>query len=210
MNAYKLPRMVYSYREGWQDLLRERPTPRRLFLHYVMPMSLIPPAMFVYSMLVNPGAVFPQVGVETGVGEVLAVALAFYLASLAMVALMGSIIQQMGDVVGARPAYADAFLLAAVAPTPLWLSALALFVPSTAFNAVVVALAWVLSAALIYHGVYPLFRLEDKSRARVMGSFVLAAGVIAWFALLVVLALALSMFAGPALVGYPGTPATGG
>jgi hypothetical protein len=109
---------------------------------------------------------------------------------------MASIIQQMGDVVDATPSYEQAFTLAAIAPTPLWLSALALFIPNAWVNGVVVALAWVASAALIYHGVYPLFRLQDESKARVMGSFVLMAGIIAWIALLVVLALAMSMIVG--------------
>ena len=196
MNTHNLPKMLYSYREGWQDLIQVHPSVARLFTMYVMPMSLIPPVMFVYSMLVTPGSVFPALVPEISAGEVMAVAIAFYLASLAMVGLMASIIQQMGDVVDVKPAYEDAFMLAAVAPTPLWLSALALFIPFTWVNGMVVALAWVASAALIYHGVYPLFKLEDTSKARVMGSFVLMAGVIAWMALLVVLALALSMIIG--------------
>lgn len=196
MNAQNLPKMFFSYREGWQDLVEIHPSVTRLLTFYVMPMSLIPPVMFLYSMLVTPGAVFPALVPAITLSEALAVAVAFYLVSLAMVALMASIIQQMGDVVEVKPAYRNAFMLAAVAPTPLWLSAFALFIPAAAVNAVVVALAWVASAALIYHGVYPLFRLEDKSKARVMGSFVLAAGVIAWIALLVVLALALSMTIG--------------
>ena len=196
MNTHNLPKMLYSYREGWQDLIQVHPSVARLFTLYVMPMSLIPPVMFVYSMLVTPGSVFPALVPEISTMEVMAVAIAFYLASLAMVGLMASIIQQMGDVVGVKPAYEEAFMLAAVAPTPLWLSALALFIPFTWVNGLVVALAWVASAALIYHGVYPLFKLEDESKARVMGSFVLTAGVIAWFALLVVLALAMSMIVG--------------
>jgi hypothetical protein len=196
MNTHNLPKMLYSYREGWQDLIQVHPSVARLFTLYVMPMSLIPPVMFVYSMLVTPGSVFPALVPEISTMEVMAVAIAFYLASLAMVGLMASIIQQMGDVVDVKPAYEDAFMLAAVAPTPLWLAALALFIPFTWVNGLVVALAWVASAALIYHGVYPLFKLEDTSKARVMGSFVLMAGVIAWMALLVVLALALSMIIG--------------
>jgi hypothetical protein len=196
MNTHNLPKMLYSYREGWQDLIQVHPSVARLFTLYVMPMSLIPPVMFVYSMLVTPGSVFPALVPEIGTMEVMAVAIAFYLASLAMVGLMASIIQQMGDVVDVKPAYEDAFMLAAVAPTPLWLAALALFIPFTWVNGLVVALAWLASAALIYHGVYPLFKLEDTSKARVMGSFVLMAGVIAWMALLVVLALALSMIIG--------------
>lgn len=196
MNTHNFPKMFFSYREGWQELIRVHPSVARLFTLYVMPMSLIPPLMFLYSMLVTPGAVFPPLVPQVSLGEALAVAAAFYVVSLAMVGLMASIIQQMGDVVSVKPVYQDAFTLAAVAPTPLWLSALALFIPFTWVNVVAVALAWVASAALIYHGVYPLFRLDDASRARVMGSFVLAAGIIAWIALLVVLALSLSMIIG--------------
>lgn len=196
MDTHNLPKMLYSYSEGWTDLIQLHPTVTKLFTMYVMPMSLIPPAMFLYSMLVTPGAVFPELVPHITPFEAITAAVAFYLAELAMVALMGSIIQQMGDVVDKKPPYSESFILAAVAPTPLWLSALALFVPSTWFAGVVVAVAWVASAALIYHGVYPLFKLEDKSKSRLMGSFVLTAGVIAWGALLVVLSLAMSMIVG--------------
>jgi hypothetical protein len=196
MNAHNFPKMLYSYSEGWQDLIQVHPTVTKLFTMYVMPMSLIPPAMFLYSMLVTPGAVFPELVPHITGFEAMAVAVAFYVAELGMVALMASIIQQMGDVVEVKPAFQEAFTLAAVAPTPLWLAALALFIPFAWANGLVLALAWIASAALIYHGVYPLFRLEDRSKARLMGSFVLMAGVIAWIALLVVLALAMSMIIG--------------
>lgn len=196
MNTHNLPKMFYSYREGWADVIQVHPTVTKLLTTFVMPMSLIPPAMLLYSMLVTPGAVFPELAPPISAGEAIGAAVAFYLAELAMVALMASIIQQMGDVVDCTPDYPDAFLLAAIAPTPLWLSALALFVPSAWFVGIVVAAAWVASAALIYHGVYPLFKLDDPSKARVMGSFVLTTGIIAWFALLVVLALAMSMIVG--------------
>lgn len=196
MTLHDLPKMFYSYSEGWPELVRIHPSVTRLFTLFVMPMSLIPPAMFVYSMTVTPGAVFPALVPQLSTTEALAVVVAFYVAELLMVPLMASIIQQMGDVVDVKPAYHDAFMLAAIAPTPLWLSAFALFVPSLWFAVVVGALAWVASAALIYHGVLPLFRMADTSKARTMGSFVLLAGVIAWAALMVVLALALSMIVG--------------
>ncbi|HRP97235.1 MAG TPA: Yip1 family protein [Rhodocyclaceae bacterium] len=196
MHAHNLPKMLYSYREGWQELIEDHPTVRGLFTMYVVPMSLIPPVMLLYALLVTPGAVFPALVPHITVFEALLVAVAFFVAEIAMVALMGSIIQQMGDVVDVSPKYEAAYTLAAVAPTPLWLSALVLFVPVTWVTVLVVALAWVASAALIYHGVYPLFRLEDRSKARLMGSFVLMAGVIAWGALLVVLALVISMIVG--------------
>lgn len=196
MNTHNLPKMLYSYTEGWQDLIQVHPSVSGMFASYVVPMSLIPPAMFLYSMLVTPGAVFPALVPQISAVEALTIAVAFFVVELAMVLLMASVIQQMGDAVEVKPAYEDAFMLAAVAPTPLWLSPLALFIPVMWLNGLVVAVAWVASAALIYHGVEPLFRLDSHSKARLMGSFVLMAGVIAWAALLVVLTLMLSMIVG--------------
>lgn len=196
MNPMNLPKMVYSYGDGWLDLVRIHPTVAKLFTTYVMPMSLIPPAMYVYASVVAPGSVFPAQAPAFTVGELMLVAAGLYLAELVMVLLMGSLIQQIGDVVGINPAYPESFMLAAVAPTPLWLASLALFVPSAAFNGVVLALAWVASAALIYHGVEPIFRLEGHGKSRLMASGILAAGVLAWCALLAVMALGMSMVIG--------------
>ncbi|MGL1834256.1 hypothetical protein ACKVEX_11675 [Rhodocyclaceae bacterium SMB388] len=128
--------MPFSCREGWEDLIRIHPSVMKLFGIYVIPMLLIPPAMFLYAVMVTPGAVFP------------------------------ALVPQ----------------ITAFAPTPLWLSALALFISSIWVNGLAVAVAWVVSAALIYRGVVPLFKLADRSKARLMGPFVLMAGVIAWAA----------------------------
>jgi hypothetical protein len=196
MTLHNLHKMFYSYSEGWPDVMGMHPSVARMFAFYVIPMSLIPPAMFVYSMFVTPGAVFPEVVPAFTSGEAWALFAAFFVAQLLMVGLMGSIIQQMGDVANARPDYHEAFMLAAIAPTPLWLCSLVLFIPSVWVAGIALAVAWVGSAALIYHGVEPLFQLQDHSKSRLMGSFVLTAGVVAWCALMVVLALMMSMIIG--------------
>lgn len=196
MDTHNFQKMVYSYSEGWQDLMRMHPGVNRLMWMYVVPMSLVPAVMFMYAMLVAPGTVLPAVVPQISMAEALAVGVAFFVIEVGMVALMASLIQQMGDVVDVAPSYEEAYMLAAVAPTPLWIGSLALLVPSVLFNMVVMLTAWVVSAALIYHGVYPLFRLDSHSRARVMATFVLLAGVIAWAALMVMLSLILSMVVG--------------
>ncbi len=196
MTLHDVPKLFYSYSDGWSDLIRVHPTIARLFALYVVPLSLLPPAMVTYSMEMAPGAVFPAVVPQLGTAEAVGVAVAFYLAELTMVWLMASIIQDMGELVDASPGYHDAFMLAAIAPTPLWLSSLALFVPSAWIVGLAVAVAWFGSAALIFHGVCPLFGITDHGKGRLMGGFVLALGVVAWLALLVVLALILSIVVG--------------
>lgn len=196
MTLHDLPKMFYSYSEGWSELQRIHPTMAWLFVLYVMPLSLLPPAMVTYSMEVAPGSVFPALVPALSTSEAVAVGIAFYIAQLLMVWLMASIIQDMGELVDTTPGYHDSFMLAAIAPTPLWLSSLALFAPSAWVVGIVVAAAWLGSAALIFHGVCPLFGITDHGKGRLMGYFVLALGVVAWLALLVVLALVLSIIVG--------------
>lgn len=196
MDTHNFQKMVYSHSEGWQDLMRMHPGVSRLMWMYVVPMSLVPAVMFMYAMLVAPGTVLPALVPQITMAEALAVGIAFFVIEVGMVALMASLIQQMGDVVDVSPSYEEAYMLAAVAPTPLWIGSLALMVPSVWFNMAVMLAAWVASAALIYHGVSPLFRLDSHSRARVMATFVLLAGVVAWAALMVMLSLILSMVVG--------------
>ena len=44
MNTHNFPKMFYSYREGWDDLMQVHPTVSKLFLTYVMPMFFCHPS----------------------------------------------------------------------------------------------------------------------------------------------------------------------
>lgn len=193
MTPHEPLKMLWSYSNGWLDLVRLHPSVRRTFAFYVAPLSLIPAAMIFYAGITNHEMLAPSISAR----EALVVAITFLLAELAMVPLMAAIIQQMGELVDIRPDYHDAFMLASIAPTPLWLASLALFVPSAVFVIVIMAAAWIACAALIYHGTPPLFNLQDHRKSRLMSHFVIGAGVMAWVALMVVLAMVLS-----AIVGY--------
>ncbi|MGB7990011.1 MAG: Yip1 family protein [Candidatus Methylophosphatis roskildensis] len=192
MTPHEPLKMMWSYTDGWLDLVRLHPTVARMFLFYVVPMSLIPAAMIFYAGISNHELLVPRVSS----GEALMVAVAFLLAELAMVPLMAMVIQQMGELVDIRPDFHDSFMLAAVAPTPLWLASLALFLPSTPALVLLMALAWIGCAALIYHGTPPLFGLQDHRKSRLLSHFVIGAGVMAWVTLMVVLAIVLSLIVG--------------
>lgn len=192
MTPHEPLKMLWSYTDGWLDLIRLHPTVRRMFLLYVLPMSLVPAAMLFYAGITHHQLLVPQVTSD----EALIVAAAFLLAELAMVPLMAMVIQQMGELVDIRPDFHDAFMLAAVAPTPLWLGSLALFVPDASAIVLTMALAWIACAALIYHGTPPLFDLPDHRKSRLLSHFVIGAGIMAWVALMVVLAIVLSLIVG--------------
>jgi len=160
---------------------------------YVVLMSLIPVGMFIYAMHVTSGATLPVVVPALSLGEAMTVGAVLFVLEIGMFALMALIIRQLGDVVDTRPDDRQCYRFAALAPTPLWLAPLALFVPSAWFNGAVLMVAWCGSAALIYRGVEPLFRLKDSRRAQLMGTFILLIGMIVWATLMVVLTLILGL-----------------
>lgn len=196
MTLSNLPRMFVSEQEGWSEMVRMHPSVKNLLLYVVGPMSLLPALMYAFAELAYPGAIFPKLAPSLSMGEAVVVGSAFFLAEVLMVALMAVFIQQMGEAVGMVPPYENAFALAAIAPIPLWLSSLALFVPSLWVNVLVVAMAWVGSVALIRHGVRPLIGLQDEGAAHKMAHMVTFIGILAWVALMVMLAFFLSVVLG--------------
>ncbi|MGB0128836.1 MAG: Yip1 family protein [Rhodocyclaceae bacterium] len=196
MSLMSLSRMVWSEREGWLELQRDHPSVAKLWLAFVLPMSLIPPAMFVFSALVYPGAVFPQLEPQMSLREALIVGGAFFLAELAMVQLMALVITQVTELSGESTTFQQAFTLAAVAPTPLWAAALVLILPSAWLVVLMMVVAWGASVALIWHGVGPLLGIGDHAKSRLMASFITTTGVMAWIGLIIVLVMLLSMIMG--------------
>jgi hypothetical protein len=196
MTPTSLPRMLISETDGWTDLVHSRPSAVQLAIFLVVPMSLIPPIMHAFSQLAYPGSVFPAVQPGLSVNEAILVGGLFFVIELLTVALMTAYIRQVGELAAGRAMSHEAFTLAAVAPTPLWLAALALFIPNVWFSAAIVGIAWLGTAALIRHGVAPLFQLHDQTRSRRMANAIIIMGASAWIGLIVVLELLLSLVIG--------------
>jgi hypothetical protein len=196
MSLITLPFMFVSDTRGWDSIARARPSVLVLTLFFVVPMSLLPPVMYAYTHLAIPGQLAPLVVPPLTAGELALVGMAFFVIELAMVALMGNYIQQLGEWLHLSISYNDAYTLAAIAPTPLWLSTLALSVPSMWFNFLVLAIAWVGSVALIRHGIPSLLKVHDPDKGRQLANAVTAVGVGAWFALLAVMVMLLGMLVG--------------
>lgn len=194
MSLASLPKMFLSERDGWSDIVRIHPSVVRLFAALVLPLSVIPPLMYAYAESLHPGAVFPLARPALTAGELLVTGMVFFVAELAMVFFMAMLIQEIGHAMQADTPYENAYALAAIAPVPLWLAALGLFVPSLGFNVALLALAWVGSVALIRHGVRPLLHVDEARQAHVMADLITVGGVGAWISLMVMAALLTSLF----------------
>lgn len=185
MNLISLSKLPLSADEGWPELAQRRPGILRILCFLVLPLSLLPPAMLYLAGTHHP-EVFLQAGREK---DWATVAVVFFLAEIGTFLAMGWLIKQVAETYSLAIDYHDAYLLAAIAPVPLWLSSLGLLVPDLTFNVVIPVLAMGLSCALLYQGLQALGRRRDEIVAAGIAQIVIGAGLIAW-ALLLTLALA--------------------
>lgn len=180
MNPMIFPKMLYSHHDGWDWLMdRVHPSVARMFLSYVVPMSLIPPAMLLYAWSAYVSGPRP----DFAFAQAMTIAALFFVTELVAVPVMAAIVQRIGSVIDANPSYQDSFAFAAAVPTPLWIAPVALFVPSVLLTSIAMAAALLASTALIFQGVYRLYGTEDKGHALLAGGSVLAAGLVAWVAM---------------------------
>jgi hypothetical protein len=191
-----IPGMLVSEKTGWDEIDKSHFSARWFFKSLVLPMSLLPPALYAYAELVHPGAIFPLSVPALTPMQLLVIGIVFYGMQLLMVPYMAMIIERMAQSRGHEPGYDSAYALAAIAPVPLWLASLALLVPSQSFTLAVTLGAWAASIALIRHGVRPLLHISDEKTAHYVSNMVTMAGITAWIGLMVVSAMILSILLG--------------
>lgn len=179
MKLMMFPKMLASHDEGWAWLMRVHPSVLRMTAFYVVPMSMLPPAMLLYAAHTFGDRMF---GIS--IDRAWTLATLFYLSELVMVAVMAAVVQRIGAVADAHPAYHDAYAFAAVVPTPLWVSSLALFIPNPIFVALVAVAALFASAVLIYEGNYRVYGQHNDVEAQLLTASVMATGLAAWVAMI--------------------------
>lgn len=176
MNLTTIFKLFWTPTSGWRELLGSNPSIPRLFLLHVVPLACIPTLMIVYAGKAEDSLLLVDMLSGT---KLMFVGTIFFLVQLISVPIMASIIRHLGEVADINPSYKSAFILAAVAPTPLWLSAVGLFVPSFLALVVIGTLAIMASAGLIFYGIPELFEVEDKENAIMYFGGVMVAGMIA-------------------------------
>lgn len=183
MSPMIFPKMLVSHEEGWNWLMRLHPSETRLYLGYAVPLSVIPPVMLFYAWHAYRQAL--PAAISISMSQALLLCVIFFLVEVVMVPIMGAVIQRIGEVADINLPFQDAFALAAVVPTPLWIAPLFLLVPSLLLNAAVLACALIAVGLLIYQGVPKVFAIEDRSTSLLLAGSVIAAGLVAWVGMMV-------------------------
>ncbi len=180
MHFAHLLQTPFSSSTGWDELRSRRPSIVSLVIFIVLPLSLIPPIMLYYA------------GTHYGDAFILGfgdkswrfITTIFFLAELLTFAVMGWLIHEVAGTHHPKITLHDTYLLAALAPIPLWLSALGLLIPSLVVNMVIALVALAASCLLVYHGLQGLNLVREDVEAMSVTYTIMAASVIAWAVLL--------------------------
>lgn len=165
---------------GWDYLAHHHLPVIRMYLMYALPLSIIAPLMMYYAGMNYTDNFLPTLTRA----QLQTISVVFFLVETAMVFAVAGIIQQLGNVIDVHPSYEDAFKLATIAPTPLWLMPLFLFIPSVVVNLTALGLALLAAGALIYYGVPNILKVEEKGHAALLSGTIFAAGLVAWAAMM--------------------------
>lgn len=175
MNPVTLFKLFFMPTKGWQDLLSTQPSIPRLFMLHVIPFSLIPSLMIYIAGMSNS---FPLLEVMPS-SNMLLVAISFFVIQLIAVPIMATVLRQLGEVAEVHPAYKDSFILAAVAPTPLWLAPVFLIVPNILVIFAVFTLAMMAAFGIIFYGLPTVLNVRNEGRALLYFGGIVMAGMVA-------------------------------
>jgi len=178
-----------------------------MFFFYVLPMSLIPPLMLYYAGTAYRDTLLPALTLTSSQLQILSGV--FFIAELASVFLMAGAIEFMANtelklihtrqkllefpaetpslgitVDAPKVEYHDAFMLAAVAPTPLWLAPLFLFIPSFMINVTIGALALLAATLILYYATPVMLKLDEKGEGTLLRYIMIIGGMVAWAAMM--------------------------
>jgi hypothetical protein len=192
---------------GWDSVARSHISVVTMFFSYVLPMSLIPPLMLYYAGTTYRDNLLPALALNVSQLQILS--MVFFVVELVGVFLMAGAIEFMANtelkVIHSRqklleypaetptmstPAevprvnYHDAFMLAAIAPTPLWLAPLILFVPSFMIGMTIGALALLASALILYNATPAILKLDEKKEGGLFRYMMITGGMVAWAAMM--------------------------
>lgn len=181
MHPVTLFKLFATPTQGWLTLLNKKPTMQQLYMLHVIPFALIPPIMIYFSGNMHGGLLLEVLNQH----QLIIVAIVFFMVELIAVPAMAVIIKQLGEVADANATFKDAFILASVAPTPLFMAPLFLVFPSITLNLIVTSFAMAAAAGFIYYGVPVVFKIKEQGHAKLYFGAILMAGMTAWGFLMV-------------------------
>ncbi len=177
MYLHHLLGVFYHPRDEWRLIREEHYSLARCFTSHIVVMAAIPPlAAFIGTTVVGwsiGGGEF----VKLTAGSALPIAIAFYFALLAGVALMTGLTHWMKRSYGSDPSLDDCMVLIAFTATPMFVAGLSALVPILWLNVLIGMAALVHTIYLLYTGT-PVIMNIPEDRAFIFSTSILTVGLV--------------------------------
>ena len=185
MNALTFIKLPFSHRAGWTELQASTPSIPLLACRVFLPLSLLPATMLYFA-----GTHYGDAFLTGFAGrEWRFITTIIFLAELLSFFILGWVIHAVVN--GTEElsiSYQDAYLLATLAPLPLFISSLALLIPNLLFNVVVILSALGTSCSLIYHGLQALCTHKEFDVITISVTYtIMSASALGWGVLFAVI-----------------------
>lgn len=169
---------------GWTELQKKNLSIPLLAWALVVPMSFLPPVLLYYAGTHYDDSFLPGFGDKNWHF----ITTTLFLAELLTFFVMGWLIYAVLDGYKLKISYDYAYLVAAIAPMPLWLSSLALLVPVYVFSVLAAGVALILSIILVYQACRALNADSGDDVVSMSATYsIIAASFMAWVLLLVII-----------------------
>lgn len=175
MNILILLRMLIFSASGTAGQPSRGGTSRSLFWAVIVPLSLLAPTMLLL-LDRTPDAYLAVMQIRPSADA----ASLLFGCEVFSVLVMGWLIKQVANSLGQDVAAADAYLVAAIAPIPLWLSSLGLLMNNPLLNTLLPLSALVSCCVLIYQGAHSLCHVGDRLTAAAVTQAAFGAGLMLW------------------------------
>ena len=185
MPIFKAFQLLFSPRRGWTSIKQKDYGAVPALLGHTVLFALIPPVCGYIGTTRTGWSLGMDRPVRLTADSALQISVLYYLALLIATVSVAWAIHWMANTYGARRGFSSALVLATMTATPLFLVGFAQLVPELWLNLVLglPALAW--TVALFYSGV-PIMLDIPEERGFLFASAVLAFGLVALVAMLIV------------------------
>lgn len=170
--------------QGWQQLKENQPSIATIVWLLLVPLAFLPPLVLYFA-----GTHFDNTYIQ-GFTEKnwRFITTVFFLAELLTFFVMGWLVYSVTRARGLEMSYGDAYLLAAIAPLPMWLSSLGMLVPILLFNALMLVAGFLASCLIVYQGILALCNRKAGDVVAMSAAYtVISASFLAWGLLAVIL-----------------------
>ncbi len=192
--------VLYHPNEEWKSIKEEHFSTIKCYTSHLLFLAAIPPLAAFIGTTQMGWSIGGGNFVRLTVSSALPIAIAFYFALLAGVAIMGQFIHWMEKTYGSNSSVADCMVLATFTATPMFIAGLSALIPILWVDVLVGMVGLAFTIRLLYTGVPVIMEIPEE-RAFIFSTSIMTVGLVMLVGMLAVTAVLWGTVMGPTFTG---------